>query len=264
MNQLFNMDNPVFRVMGKVMDLIILNLFFIACCIPIVTIGPSLTALYYVTLKMVRNEEGYIMKGFFKSFRQNLKQGILINLLMLGFGFFLGMDFRILNAMTSPHRIVFFLLLFVLVVYVLEFLYLYPVLAKFDNTIKNTLLNSLMMSISHLPYTALILFITVAPFLVLYFTPIQQVQSLLLLFLILLGGAGIAYCNSYFFVKIFDKYIPAEDKAASAEDLAFSAEIPEEAPESVARMGEENALPDGNEAETAADKETPGDVRDHS
>lgn len=48
--------------MGKVADLIILNLLCILCCLPIVTIGPSLTALHYVTMKMVRNEESYIVK----------------------------------------------------------------------------------------------------------------------------------------------------------------------------------------------------------
>ena len=220
MGQIFNMDNPFFRAMGKLMDLIILNLLCTLCCIPIITIGPSLTAMFYVTMKMVKNEEGYIAQGFFKSFRQNLKQGILINLLMLGFGFFLIMDFRILNAIQGSHKIIFTLLVFVSVIYLMVFLYLYPVLAKFDNTIRNTLLNSLMMAVSHLPYTLVMLFITVAPFLVLYFTPVPRIQSLLLLFLFLFGGALIAYANSCFFVKIFDKYIPAEDTTAPAEETA--------------------------------------------
>lgn len=69
--------------MSRVADLIILNLLCIVCCIPVVTIGPSIAAMFYVTLKMVRNEESYIVRGFFKSFKQNLKQGIVINLIML-------------------------------------------------------------------------------------------------------------------------------------------------------------------------------------
>ena len=51
--------------MGKVADLCLLNLVCLACCIPIITAGASLTALYYVTLKMVRNEEAYIFRSFF-------------------------------------------------------------------------------------------------------------------------------------------------------------------------------------------------------
>lgn len=255
MGQLFNMDNPFFRAMGKLMDLIILNLICTICCIPVITIGPALTALFYVTMKMVKNEEGYIVQGFFKSFRQNLKQGILINLLMLGFGFFLIMDFRILNTLGNSHKIVFTLLIFVSVIYVFVFLYLYPVLAKFDNTIRNTLLNSLMMALSNLPYTLLMLFITIAPFLVLYFTPIERIQSLLLLFLFLFGGSLIAYANSFFFVRIFDKLIPAQEDAAPSSDLDFKIPVPEE---STAPAKEHIGNDTGTEkpGEAAADSES--------
>ena len=83
MDRFFNMDNKFFTFMSRVADLIILNLLCIVCCIPVVTIGPSIAAMFYVTLKMVRNEESYIVRGFFKSFKQNLKQGIVINLIML-------------------------------------------------------------------------------------------------------------------------------------------------------------------------------------
>ena len=65
MNRFFNMDNKFFTFMGRIADLIILNLLCIVCCIPIVTIGPAITAMFYVTMKMVRNEEAYIVKGFF-------------------------------------------------------------------------------------------------------------------------------------------------------------------------------------------------------
>ena len=83
MDRLFNMDNKFFTVMGRVADLIMLNVVFLICCLPIVTIGASLTALHYVTLKMARNEESYIIRSFFKSFKQNFKQATVINLIML-------------------------------------------------------------------------------------------------------------------------------------------------------------------------------------
>ena len=61
MGKFFNLDSPVMRVLGKAADLMILNLVFIACCLPIVTIGASITALSYVTLKMADGTEGYIL-----------------------------------------------------------------------------------------------------------------------------------------------------------------------------------------------------------
>ena len=75
MDRIFNMDNKFFTFMGRVADLIILNLLFLLCCIPIVTIGPAITAMYYVTMKMVRNEEAYIARSFFKILQGKLQAG---------------------------------------------------------------------------------------------------------------------------------------------------------------------------------------------
>ena len=97
MDRLFNMDNKFFTVMGRVADLIMLNVVFLICCLPIVTIGASLTALHYVTLKMARNEESYIIRSFFKSFKQNFKQATVINLIMLAVAAILYMDLRIVG-----------------------------------------------------------------------------------------------------------------------------------------------------------------------
>ncbi len=74
MNRFFNMDNKFFVFMGRVADLLLLNFLCILCCIPVVTAGASITALYYVTLKMARDEESYIARSFFHSFKQNFKQ----------------------------------------------------------------------------------------------------------------------------------------------------------------------------------------------
>ena len=74
MGHFFSMDNKFFTFMGRVADLCILNIICLICCIPIVTAGASITAMYYVTLKMVRNEEAYIVRSFFKSFKENFKQ----------------------------------------------------------------------------------------------------------------------------------------------------------------------------------------------
>ena len=62
----FNLDSPVMQALGKMADLMWLNILTLICCIPVVTAGASLTAMHYMALKIVRNEECYITKGFFK------------------------------------------------------------------------------------------------------------------------------------------------------------------------------------------------------
>lgn len=143
MDRFFNMDNKFFTFMSRVADLIILNLLCIVCCIPVVTIGPSIAAMFYVTLKMVRNEESYIVRGFFKSFKQNLKQGIVINLIMLAAALLLYFDISICRSTPGTiGKVLMVLFMMILVVYLMIFLYIYPVLAKFYNTIKNTFTNA--------------------------------------------------------------------------------------------------------------------------
>lgn len=210
MDRLFNMDNKFFTFMSRVADLVILNLLCILCCLPIVTIGPSISAMFYVTLKMVRNEESYIVRGFFKSFKQNLKQGILINLIMLAAGGLLAIDISICRGTSgSIGKVLLVIFMMILVIYLMVFTYIYPVLAKFYNTIKNTFTNAFLMSIRHLPYTLLMLLVSAAPVLV-FFIPSARAQSTVIMLLVLCGFSLIAYINSYFFVKIFDKYIPEE------------------------------------------------------
>ena len=70
---IFNYDNPVWRFIGKLGDLIILNILWIVCSIPVFTAGASTTAVYYVTLKLVRDEDDSTIRSFFRSFKSNFK-----------------------------------------------------------------------------------------------------------------------------------------------------------------------------------------------
>lgn len=210
MNRLFNMDNKFFAFMGKVADLCILNLLCLICCIPIVTAGASMTALYYVTMKMVRNEESYLFRSFIKSFKQNFKQATIIHIIMLASAIILYMDLSIVRNMDGTiSKVLSFVFAAFAFIYGIILLYIYPVLAKFYNTIKNTFSNAFLMSVRHLPYTFLMVVISLCPLAIL-FVPVFQVQSTLLMLFILIGFAGIAYCNSAFFCRIFDNYIPEE------------------------------------------------------
>ena len=148
MDRFFNMDNKFFQIMSRMADLIILNLLCLVCCLPIITIGASISSLYYMTMKMVRDEESYIVRGFFHAFKQNFKQSIPINLIMLLGGGILLLDFRIVNLSltgTLSHvlKIVFMMMgLF----YIMIYIYVYPLLAKFYNTVRNTFTNALLMA----------------------------------------------------------------------------------------------------------------------
>lgn len=211
MDRFFNMDNKFFTFMSRVADLIILNVVFIVCCIPIVTIGASVTAMNYVTMKMARNEESYIVKSFFKSFRENFKQATIIWLILLVAGLLLGMDFRIVQQVESTGllKVVTYGLYMVALIYAMVLSYIFPLLAKFDNTIKNTFKNAMLMSIRHLPFTIVILLVGFAPAIATLTIPIVLAYGLIVW--IMVGFSLIAFLNSLMFVRIFDHYIPQEE-----------------------------------------------------
>lgn len=209
MNRFFNPDNIFLNFMGRVADLIILNLLFVLCCFPVVTAGSSLAALYYMTLKMIRNEETYIIKGFFHSFRQNLRQGIVIHLIMLFFGGILIFDLTFFRSTSgSPsglHRILSCMFWISIIIYFVIWIYVYPLLAKFFNPVKEIFKNAFFISIHFFPYTLIMLAVSIAPIILMLIS--QNLFTIIIFLYPLFGFSVTALINSYFLIKIFDKCI---------------------------------------------------------
>ena len=209
MRNFFSMDNGLFRALGRLADLMILNICFIICCIPIVTIGAAITGMYYVTLKMAANEEGYIFRAFLKSFRQNFRQATVIWLLLLAAGCILTADFLILRTGTGTFvSVLKVLIAATTLVYAMVVLYAFPTLSRFDNTVKATFRNAFIIALADLPRTILMLAVTAGAVILTLWNGYTFWYGLLVW--ILFGFSCLAYINSFFLNKIFKKYIPEE------------------------------------------------------
>ena len=92
MSNFLNPENSVMQFLARVCDYLILNVVFILSCIPIFTVGAALSALYTVSFKMIRKEDGYVLKRYFKAFCANFKQGTILWLICLILFFFLQYD----------------------------------------------------------------------------------------------------------------------------------------------------------------------------
>lgn len=88
----FSLENPVWKFIGNLADFFILSCLWYLCSLPVVTAGAAASAVYYVTLKMSRDQEGELVRSFFKSFRQNLKPGCLLGVGYLAAAVVLGLD----------------------------------------------------------------------------------------------------------------------------------------------------------------------------
>lgn len=213
--RLFNFDSPLMQALGKMADLLWLNILTLICCIPIVTIGASLTAMNYVALKIARNEECYIAKDFFKSFRQNLKQATAIWLLIFLLILVLAGDFYIINNSDIAFGNVIRIIITVFAVALLfTVIHVFPVLAKFDNTIRNTVKNAFLMSIMQFPKTLLMIVLYILPAVIfVFFTEIAPIPFL---FGLSVPAWLSAKLYSGFFQKLEDQILelaePTEEK----------------------------------------------------
>lgn len=204
MGQFFNLNNPVWNFMNKVADLVILNVLVMLCSLPVITAGASWTALFFVTIRMVRKEERYVIKDFFRSFKENFKQATVIWLISLvAIGVFVG-DILIYREIPDQIPKVLMIVIVVLAYLVLgTVLYVFPLLSRFYNTILGTVKNAFLLSVVNIPYTFLFAVLAVVPFVVMYF--VVELAPFVLLF----GFSFPAYIASKFWSKILHKFEPA-------------------------------------------------------
>lgn len=199
MAKLFSYDNPIWRFMGRVADVFLLTVLWAVCCLPVITVGASTSALYYVSLKMVKNNEGYLIKSFFKAFKDNFAQSTVIWIIMLAMGAFLGFDLYYFYNMKSQAAVAVFWLFFVFVILFLFMTVLvFPLEARLDTSVKNLFFMTFMVSIKNFSWVMLMLVaqICIIALGVFVFWPV-----------LLVGAGVIAYIHSVILVWIvFPKY----------------------------------------------------------
>ena len=210
MSKFFNLDSPLMNGLNKVADLMILNIITFVFCLPVVTIGASLTAMNYVALKIVRNEENYIAKAFWKSFKENFKQATIIwviyivVILLFVFDYFM----IFMSGAVFPDWAKIGIIVVSVLVLAMS-LYTFPLLARFENTIGRTIKNSALVSLYIWPKTLLMIVIWAVPVAILFFVP--QILPIVLLF----GISGPGFLCALLYNKAFKKFEPqVEEKDA--------------------------------------------------
>jgi uncharacterized membrane protein YesL len=158
------------RFMSTLGDLMLLNFIFLLCSVPVVTIGASVTAMDTVVFRMLREKDGQgVLTQFFVAFRQNFRRATILWLLLLPACGILVLDLLLFSGVTGVMRwlSIVFLLLMLLVVFTAG--YVFPLLSQFENDVRGTLKNALVLSLGYLPRTLAITALNVLPFALLLF-----------------------------------------------------------------------------------------------
>ena len=204
---LFNPDSTFFRFTGRVLDAVVLSVLFLLCCLPVVTIGPAASALYYSCVKYIRRGESGAYRGFFHAFRDNLQAGIpaTVVFLLLGLALDAGFLFFTMAAQAAGDiwplvRVVYCVLLLLPLSYLAV---TFPLLSRFTFTAGGLLSTALRVTLRHLP-AALGAAVLLAG---------SVILTLRFLYwgVILLTPAVCALVSSLLLEPVFRRYTPKED-----------------------------------------------------
>ena len=212
---IFEEGSPFQRFLNRTADLLILNLVALLMCLPVITIGASLTAMHYVLLKMVRGEEGYIVKSYFRSFKRNFVQATALWLIFLVVWSLMGSNLYMIIRGSGrypiwlPSSMLVGVLLLIMIM-----IYTFAMLSRFDAGVFHTLINAVMLTFGEMPRSLEMLVITIVPPAAFFFS------SILLPVLVLFGLSVPGYACAMIYDPIFRKI----EKQIAEEE----ADLPEE------------------------------------
>ncbi len=242
MGKLFDLDSPFMRFLSRLADLMILNILVLILSIPVITIGAALTAMHYVLIKMVRNEETYITKMFFKSFKENFLQSTIEWIIIMAvFGVFAADYFIFVRSGQEFSTVFMIAILAVSVLVMMSIMYVFPLQARFYNTIGKTFKNSVLIMILNFPKSILMFILYMLPVVLLF------ISSFATPFLIMFGVSVPGLGAVYLYRKVFERFEP--EAAQITDDMDFHVEVLDEDGNPVVDAGE-NAGKTGIDTDT--------------
>lgn len=172
----FSADGALYKFITRFWDMVKLNFIWLICSIPVVTIGVSTVAAYSVTLRMIEENEGYVVRNFFKAFKENFKQGMAIGPITILFAAVLYIDF----VFAKQHIGFAILGVFSAFMFGIALIYAYPLLARYDNKLFKTIKNSMRISMRYFGRTVFLAVLLAVEVLVFRFTYITLIIGLLI------------------------------------------------------------------------------------
>ena len=197
-------NHKLISIFNQIADLVMLNLLFVISCIPVITIGTAIISLLGTVFERMENPDTYIWKSYRSAFKRNLKQGILLWLIILAVLALLHTDMVIINSVKPAMSGILMVMLGIfMVLVVLMAIYAFPLQAKHPAGIKMLLRNSFFISMAYLPYSLLMLGIFLVC-VVITFWSANLLQEML--FIWLLGGfSAMAYLQAKIINVLLEK-----------------------------------------------------------
>ena len=202
----FDPESPIMQFLSRLGDLVFLNIVFLVTCLPVFTIGAANAALYDTVSRMDTPKEGKLFPTYFRSFRENFRQGCVVWLILALFALASCLNMvRFSQFDGILGKILFLFSLFMLIISVFVFSYAFPLMSRFANSTRNTLKNALLLSVAQLPRTLLLAAIHVFPWVLLFMNLYAFLRLSFLWFALYFAAA--AYFSSRVLNPVLDSLI---------------------------------------------------------
>ena len=203
--KIFSLESPIVQKLSFFFDFMMINMIYILCCVPIVTIGAATAALHKVAQAIVYDTDNGIFKTFFRAFRENFKRGTAVWLVLLLAAGICGLDLYFANQMDSNAARVIALLGMVAVA--MTAVSVFILVARFENTWGNHLKNALLLSLSHAPRALLALALWGGMVLLTFFS--FNTMYMMVLLWLMVGFTCLSYATLWIFTPMLKKLEPA-------------------------------------------------------
>lgn len=203
MKDLFSLEGPLLSALSRAADLVAANVLFLLCSIPIVTIGASAAALSKVTQDMAMNGEGKVARIFFAAFKENFAQATVCWLVMLAVIAGLTLDFLLIDGhytgVMQTAMLVVWAAIWVLLICV--GCYLFPLLTRYQNSLKAHFNNALLLAVGKLPRTLAMLALHGLGPVIFFVNP--ELFAKILIFWVAAGFSAVSYLDSLLLRPVF-------------------------------------------------------------
>ena len=203
MKDFFNIESPFMQLLSRVGDMIILNVLFLLCCVPVVTVGASAAALHKAAQDIVHDTDNGTVKTFFRAFRDNFRQATVLWLMMVVFAAAMVCNYLLISGFVAGTlaTVLKAVLVAAGVLVLVMAAYMFPLMVRYTNTIRELATNALILAVVKLPRTVALLVLSALPLLVM----ILSLETFLktLIFWLAIGFGFTAYMSATLLKPVF-------------------------------------------------------------
>jgi uncharacterized membrane protein YesL len=156
--KIFSSENPIMKALAIAADLLILNIFTIILSLPLITMGAAVTAMNDIVIHIVRGEEGYTVKPYFRAFVSNFRNGTFLGLILIGAAALLYFDYLAAEVYIPIMKVG---IVAIGVILLAIAIYAFALFARYENTFRGTLKNAAVLMIGSFPRTLIMVVCTI-------------------------------------------------------------------------------------------------------